>query len=151
MMVLLYLLVQCTWGLLQTAAGAAVFLRYCRHPHRFYHGAVVTEYPLYSSLSLGFFIFLTDKPPRDRGGAIPDHDIPRRLLVHEYGHTIQSLLLGPLYLPVIGLPSAVWAQLPRCQQKWRGEQSYFNFYSEKTANLLGEAVTGEPSMGDAII
>ena len=115
----LYLLVQCTWGLLQTAAGAAVYLRYRRRPHFRFHGAVVTQYPLYSSLSLGPFIFLTDKPPQDRSGKIPYPDIPRRMLVHEYGHTIQSLWLGPLYLPAAGLPSALWNHLPCFQKKWR--------------------------------
>lgn len=150
-MKLLYLLLQCTWGLLQTAAGAAVFLRYRHCPHSRFHGAVVTVYPLYSSLSLGPFIFLTDKPPRDRSGQIPGQEIPRRLLVHEYGHTIQSLILGPLYLPFIGLPSALWANFPACQQKWRGNRSYFCFFTEKSANFLGEKTTKEPSMGQAVI
>lgn len=148
---LIYLLVQCTWGLLQTAAGAAVFLRFRNYPHFRFHGAAVTVYPLYSSLSLGPFIFLTDKSPRDRSGRIPDPDVPRRLLVHEYGHTIQSLILGPLYLPVAGLPSALWARLPACQRIWRGNVSYFSFVTEITANFLGEKATGESSMGLAII
>ena len=151
MRVLLYLLAQGTWGLLQTAAGAAVFLRYRKCPHSFYHGAVVTVYPLYSSLSLGPFIFLTDKPPRDRSGQVPLEEIPRRLLVHEYGHTVQSLLLGPFYLPVVGLPSALWAHLPLCQRRWRGKVSYFSFFTEKNANFLGEKITKEPSMGSIII
>lgn len=151
MRVLLYLLAQGTWGLLQTAAGAAVFLRYRKCPHSFYHGTVVTVYPLYSSLSLGPFIFLTDKPPRDRSGQVPLEEIPRRLLVHEYGHTVQSLLLGPLYLPVVGLPSALWVHLPSCQRKWRGNISYFSFWTEKTANSLGELAVKEPSMRDIVI
>ena len=145
------LLVQCTWGLLQTAAGAAVFLRFCRCPHFRFHGAVVTVYPLYSSLSLGPFIFLTDKPPRDRSGRLPDSDVPRRLLVHEYGHTVQSQQQGPLYLPVIGLPSALWAHLPACRRRWRENVSYFSFVTERTANYLGEKATGEPSMESAVI
>ena len=147
----LYLFVQCPWGLLQTAAGAVVFLRYRRRPHSRFHGAVVTVWPLWSSLSLGAFIFLTDKPPRDRGGQIPDREVSRRLLVHEYGHTVQSLILGPLYLPVVGLPSLLWAQLPLCQKKWRGNVSYFSFFTEKSANFLGEKAAKEPSMGSAII
>lgn len=147
----LYLLVQCTWGLVQTVLGAAVFLRYWKSPHSLCHGAVVTVYPLYSSLSLGPFIFLTDKPLRDRKGHIPDNELRRRLLVHEYGHTVQSLLLGPLYLPLVGLPSLLWAQLPLCQRKWRGGVSYFGFYTEKTANSLGEFVVKEPSMRDVIL
>lgn len=151
MRALFYLLVQCTWGLLQTAAGGLIFLRYRKCPHSLYHGAVVTVYPLYSSLSLGPFIFLTDKPPRDRSGQVSLEEIPRRLLVHEYGHTVQSLLLGPLYLPVIGLPSALWAHLPSCQRRWRGNMSYFNFWAEKIANSLGELAVKEPSMRDIVI
>jgi len=147
----LYLLVQCTWGLLQTAAGMAVFLRFRKHRHYCFHGAVVTEYPLDASLSLGLFVFLSDHPSVDRSGQIPHRDIPRRLLVHEYGHTIQSLLLGPLYLPVIGLPSALWANLPCCRRKWMGKASYFRFFTERSANYLGERVTKEPSMGLAAI
>ena len=148
---MIYLLIQCTWGLLQTAAGAVVFMRFRRCPHFRFHGAVVTVYPLYSSLSLGPFIFLTDKPPWDRSGQIPTPEIPRRLLVHEYGHTVQSLILGPLYLLVIGLPSVLWAQLPACQRKWRGDVSYFSFFPERSANYLGELVTKEPSMGFAVL
>ena len=148
---LLFLLLQCTWGLLQTAAGAAVFLRFRHCPHFRFHGAVVTVYPLYSSLSLGPFIFLTDKLPRDRSGKIPDPEISRRLLVHEYGHTVQSLILGPLYLPVVGLPSALWNHLPACRRMRRGNVSYFSFVTERTANFFGEKATGEPSMGLAVI
>ncbi len=36
------------------------------------------------------------------------------LLVHEYGHTLQSLILGPFYLLLIGIPSVLSAGvLPR--------------------------------------
>ncbi|MCG7867471.1 MAG: hypothetical protein N0E55_15535 [Candidatus Thiodiazotropha taylori] len=31
------------------------------------------------------------------------------MLYHEYGHYRQSMLLGPLYLPLIGVPSLGWA------------------------------------------
>lgn len=147
----LYLLAQCTWGLLQTAAGAAVLLRYRRCPRFRCHGAVVTSWPRADSLSLGMFIFLTDKPPRDRRGLVPHVEISRRMLVHEYGHTVQSLILGPLYLPVVGLPSLLWARLPPCRRIWREDVSYFSFWTEKTANFLGEKMTKEPSMGSIII
>ena len=147
----LYLLAQCTWGLLQTAAGAAVLLRYRRCPRFRCHGAVVTSWPRSDSLSLGMFIFLTDKPPRDRRGLVPHWEISRRMLVHEYGHTVQSLILGPLYLPVVGLPSLLWARLPPCRRIWREDVSYFSFWTEKNANFLGETVTKEPSMGSIII
>lgn len=147
----LYLLAQCTWGLLQTAAGAAVLLRYRRCPRFRCHGAVVTSWPRADSLSLGMFIFLTDKPPRDRRGLVPHGEISRRMLVHEYGHTVQSLILGPLYLPVVGLPSLLWAQLPPCRRIWREDVSYFSFFTEKTANSLGELAVKELSMRDIVI
>jgi len=38
---------------------------------------------------------------------IPDDEIEQRTLVHEYGHTIQSIILGPLYLLIIGIPSSI--------------------------------------------
>lgn len=52
---------------------------------------------------------------------------------HEWGHTKQSLFLGPLYLIIIGLPSLIWAALP--QQNWG--ISYYAFYTEKWADKLG--------------
>lgn len=52
---------------------------------------------------------------------------------HEYGHTRQSLILGPLYLLIVGLPSLLWAW-------WWNERrgvSYYSFYTEKWADRLG--------------
>jgi hypothetical protein len=66
--------------------------------------------------------------------------------VHEYGHTIQSLILGPLYLFVIGIPSIIWCNSKKCV-KLRKEKgvSYFDFYPEKWANFLGEKITKLPA------
>ncbi len=33
------------------------------------------------------------------------------MLIHEYGHTIQSRIIGPLYLPIVAIPSIVGAAL----------------------------------------
>lgn len=52
---------------------------------------------------------------------------------HELGHAKQSRMLGWLYLPVIGLPSLLWAV-------WWNEgrgRSYFSFYTERWADKLG--------------
>jgi len=53
--------------------------------------------------------------------------------LHEYGHSIQSVWLGPLYLLVIGLPSLLWAAW------WNPDRgvSYYKFYPEKWADRLG--------------
>lgn len=66
---------------------------------------------------------------------------------HEYGHTIQSLILGPLYLIIIGIPSTLWGFLPCCNVKRKAKSiSYFSFFTEKWANFFGEQVTGQRSM-----
>ena len=79
-------------------------------------------------------------------------DLSQRLLVHEYGHTIQSLILGPLYLILIGIPSTLWGFLPSLHQKRKREGlSYFSFYTEKWANYLGETITGQKSMENFVI
>ncbi len=53
-------------------------------------------------------------------------------LMHEYGHTLQSIILGPLFLPVVGLPSLLWAGLP-VFRKYREKSavSYYRFYTER--------------------
>ena len=72
--------------------------------------------------------------------------------MHEYVHTIQSLILGPLYLIVIGIPSTLWGFLPNLHKKRKDDQiSYFSFFTEDWANRLGEKVTGERSMGNLVI
>lgn len=53
---------------------------------------------------------------------------------HEWGHTRQSLILGPLYLIVIGIPSIIWAATHRAIAP---DTSYFDFFTEKWANKLG--------------
>ena len=79
-------------------------------------------------------------------------DLSQRLLVHEYGHTIQSLILGPLYLIVMGIPSTLWGFLPSLSRKRKKSGlSYFSFFTEKWANQLGEKVTGQKSMENLCI
>ena len=125
----LYILCQCTWGILQTLLGAFVFLANAGGPHHFYHGAVVTEWRSRSGLSLGLFVFVGE-------------DAPDRLLIHEYGHTVQSMILGPLFLIAVGIPSVLWAGLPYCKKKRREKRiSYYSFYTEKWADHWGEKAT----------
>ena len=136
----LYFIWQWSWGILQSALGLIVFLFHIHAKHYFYHGAVVTEWKSVSSVSLGLFVFVTSEP------FFFDH------LVHEYGHTIQSLILGPLYLIVIGIPSTLWGFLPSLNNKRKTEGlSYFSFFTEKWANVLGEKVTGRKSMEGLVI
>ncbi|WP_237558582.1 hypothetical protein, partial [Cellulomonas carbonis] len=55
--------------------------------------------------------------------------------MHERGHVKQSIYLGWLYLPVIGVPSIIWAGLRRLGL-FAG-RSYYSFYTESWADRLG--------------
>lgn len=50
------------------------------------------------------------------------------IVEHEYGHSLQSIALGPLYLFVIGIPSLIWAAT-------HGSRDYYSFYTERWANF----------------
>lgn len=134
----LYIFWQCTWGLPQTLVGLAVFLFHLHGKRCAFHHAVVTEWKTRSGVSLGLFLFMEE-------GTLEY----RPLLVHEYGHALQSLVLGPLYLPVVALPSAIWFGLPALR-KYRREHgvSYYSFYTERWADAWGEWLCGENSIGN---
>ena len=122
---------QVTWGLPQTLLGLAVRVASGWPQAMRYRGALVVTWPHRSGLSLGLFVFVPA-------------GCKRNIVVHEYGHCLQSLILGPLYLPVVGVPSLAWAQVPACGRRWReGRVSYYSFWPERWANALGERVTGE--------
>lgn len=135
---LLASILQLTWGFPQTLIGAFLKLSMPGDSWR-YRSALVKEWPLKSGLSMGPFIF------------VPEHS-SRKLVVHEYGHTIQSLILGPLYLPLMAIPSMVWAGLPSLERRRRrNDKSYYSFYTERSANWLAERVTGEEAPGKAAL
>ena len=134
----IFILIQALWGFPQTIVGVVVLLAHIRHPHYRFHGAIVTPWNKKGSLSVGPFIFLSRhlKP-----------EFVEHILVHEYGHCIQSLIFGPLYLLVMGLPSLIWGELPALRKLRREEHvPYFGFYTERLANYLGTKVTGLPAM-----
>ncbi|MBQ4284331.1 MAG: hypothetical protein IJB96_10450 [Lachnospira sp.] len=131
----LFIIWQCTWGFYQTLIGAIIFLRLIRRKHYMYHGAIVTYWNIEVSVSLGLFIFVTEGRRE-----------PRRqmIVVHEYGHCIQSLILGPFYLLFIGLPSMLWCQLKVFERlRKKKNMSYYDMGIEKSASNLGERFTGE--------
>lgn len=77
---------------------------------------------LRSGLSLGWFCFV----PKDA---------PERMIRHEFGHTVQSRLLGPLYMPIIGIPSFIWATLLSLGVLKGCDP--LSFYTEKWAEKCG--------------
>lgn len=127
----MYYVLQFTWGIIQNVVGLCLYLANIGRRHFRYNSAVVTVWgSRHGSMGLGMFIFISETAMND------DRDFT---LTHEYGHTIQSIILGPLFLPVIGLPSLLWAGLP-IFRKYREKRSvsYYRMYTERWANFLGE-------------
>ena len=153
-MAIIYDLLQWTWGLPQTILGFIHFLINIKQEHYYYHGSVVTIWKSKSSLSLGMFVFVSDDPfcyYDSFRETYSENEFSNMLLVHEYGHTIQSLFFGPLYLLFVGVPSIMWSFLPLYVRKRDKEQiSYFSAYPERWANSLGEWVTKETSIGEPV-
>ena len=82
-----------------------------------------------SGISLGNYIIM-NRDDREDG------------MRHEYGHSIQSRILGWFYLPVIGLPSLLWNIIDWLIVEPRGgwKRSYKIYYSmpwEAWADKLG--------------
>jgi hypothetical protein len=134
-------LLQWTWCLPQNLAGL-LLLPFLRGKRYRYHGALVTIFkivrfiPEDSGFSLGSFIFMPESWSEYNR---------KHLVVHEYGHTVQSMMVGPFYLLAVGLPSVIWVRRfwrKRSKYRTRGI-GYTDRYPEKSADRLGEYVTGE--------
>jgi len=119
---------QWLWGFPQNLLGAILFLVHRNCPHDHFHDCIVTYWNQRGSMGLGMFLFI------DPSQAQQDPHV----LIHEFGHSVQSLILGPLFLPVMGIPSYLWCNLPPCRRIRKEKNiSYYWFYPESTANWLG--------------
>ena len=141
---IVYYILQFTWGFIQNFLGLIVFLTKIKCPHGFFHGAIVTYWPNTTNcMGLGMFIFMGEFEGHKRPYDDPKmYELERSFLSHEYGHTIQSMLLGPFFFLVVGIPSVCWLNLPYFK-KMRAKKnlSYYVAYQEKWANYIGKKVT----------
>ena len=125
----LFTLIQWTWGFPQTLLGTVFYVVLHKNKHGIFHGATVTYWRNESSLSLGKYIFMSESEYDNAGDGF--------LIRHEYGHCIQSLILGPLYLFIVGIPSVTWCNLALFKRyRNRRGKSYYEFLPEKNANNL---------------
>ena len=119
------------WQLPQNLLGLLLLLIYKREKEyhrlngrRFYY---TEEMP--SGISLGNYIVM-NRQDREDG------------MKHEYGHSIQSRILGPLYLLVIGLLSGLYNLIDRLVVEkvvgWdRSMRIYYSMPWERWADVLG--------------
>lgn len=120
------------WGLPQNICGLIGYLicKYILHyqTEKYNEAYVVYATNQKGSLCLGLFLFVS-------GTNI-------EVVKHEYGHCQQSAILGPIWFFVIGIPSFIWCN---CFDNYRKEHqiSYYDFYTEKWANKLGDSKLGQ--------
>ena len=89
-----------------------------------YKDTFLTKWKYSSGGSIGCFIFVPE-------------NADEKIIKHEYGHYLDGNCLGPLYLPVVFLPSFIWAAFFKEYRKNKNI-SYYDFYTERRANRLGE-------------
>lgn len=85
------------------------------------------------AVSLGWFVFWSGETTTRW------FHIDAAVRDHEYGHTFQSRWLGPLYLPIVGVPSVLrnvyaFAYREVAGVRWQG---YFDGFPERWADRLG--------------
>ena len=85
-----------------------------------------------AGVSLGAFVFWTrhDNPFVPVGPENRDH---------EYGHSLQSRMLGPLYLPLVGVPSTARVAYALAHKTITGRRwaRYYDGWPERQADRLG--------------
>ena len=113
------------WQLPQNIVGFIIFTicKLLKRDSIMYKDKITTLWLFDGGLSMGMFVFV-------------HRNYDENLIKHEYGHTIQSLYLGPLYLFIIGIPSLIWAGLFK-EYRRKNRISYYSFYPEKWAEKLG--------------
>lgn len=120
-----------TWGILTTAAGALISLAMLitgHHPKRF-AGSVYFEFGRrrFGGFSYGIFFF-------------KDRYADDRLLCHEYGHSIQNIVLGPFMLFAVNMPSTIryWYRRMAVRSGRILTKEYDDIWFEGQATRLGK-------------
>lgn len=129
----LFYIVQWTWGLpVNLVGGIAFFIctKILKRPYQRFGYSWIVYLPWNAGgLSMGTFIFVKANAKSKTW--------TYNTRIHEYGHTWQCLLLGPLYYLVVALPSVIWCNVLAGYRK-RNNISYYKLYCESWANAWGQ-------------
>lgn len=84
-------------------------------------------------ISLGLYILMNEQSRKYNREQIKEH---------EWGHTRQSIRLGWLYLPTVGLCSVLWIGVRKISSKLRA-RSYYSVWPENQADDFGGVIRNE--------
>lgn len=124
---ILFIISQCTWGLLMNSIGALVFLVLIitGHTHKKYKSMIYFELgnPSWGGFNLGF-VAIVNKNPSEF------------ILKHEYGHFVQNAIYGILQPILVDIPSVIRYWYRKLLNK-NNKPGYYDIWFEKQANKLG--------------
>ena len=132
----LYYLLACTWGFIMTfigliISGVLALVKLCSF------GKIKVTFKPYHwvySISIG---------PNFWGGCelglcfLRDHKSRGSLSAHEFGHTFQNCIFGPLFPFMVALPSAIWYQTRKKNPAKYAKKPYDSYWFEDAATQCG--------------
>ena len=126
-------IVKYLWQLPQHTLALLICTACCVRLISEYEDVRVYRVPYKFGLSLGQYIFV-------------HYSASRTTWAHEYGHSLQSRMLGPLYLLIVGLPSITMNILTRLGIL--SADNYYKRWPENWADTLGKVDrdTGNPQV-----
>lgn len=126
----LYWVLSLTWGLIMSLIGLTTMLIMRLRGHEVKHhknGLYMSIGHNWGGLNLGC-VFFIDKEN--------EHEFSKN---HEYGHSIQNIIYGPLMPFIVGLPSLIRATyrtiVIKCGRKLKTD--YYDVWFESQANYFG--------------
>lgn len=140
---ILYWLIQLTWGILMTVIGLIVsfvcilFFKGKIHKNGFSY--IVEVGGDWGGLSLGAVSFCGSYSLKSS----PYYDIEwyERTRRHEFGHSLQNLVFGPLFPFIVAIPSAFrywYFTIAESKGKSFPEDAYDSIWFEKEATIQGK-------------
>lgn len=129
---------QFTYELPQTLLGyilTKVYKKRLLHIKEYASASVHIYNDFPGGISLGKYILVNDV------SWWPEYQA--KMISHEYGHCIQSKYLGWFYLPIIGICSGLHALTYKWRMKKGWIKSYYDYWTEKSADKLGGVKRGE--------
>lgn len=131
----LYYFLNFTWGLLGTLVGYLLLLILLPFGNvRSFNGALYLEFKSYKpwgfSVGTVFFVGKQEKRNPFKSGTI---------IRHEYGHTVQNAMFGPLMIFLVMIPSFVryWYRRFLYSIKKQPKRTYDDVWFEGTATQIG--------------
>lgn len=140
--ILLFYTLSFTWGIVYTIVGLFVLLyfvlfKYDKISILIIAGRICirTDGKYWGGISLGIVY-------------IVDARNSYRLHVHELGHTVQHIMFGPLFIPLVAIPSVIRANLRKKYRKFLYDKNgkyieYDSVWFEGQATRLGEKYFSE--------